>query len=199
MIIFYIHNQFVISIGIMLLHFDIIVYKYLTVNSSSPVCVFFLANISSNIWWIPIKYTSPWTGKLYLSSLTACRLLDLLYQNVTHTKHDTGPPSVLMISVLCFDTVIVVHCDVTDTKSRDQLSLDLWAQNTAHWSSVQMEHQCHVQYGWTFHKGDIEVWKQLNWIGIILVLMMICIVMESVDYLWNNQRKMDTLEMANWL
>ena len=37
----------------------------------------------------------------------------------------------------------------------------------------------------TFHREDLETCKQLNWIGIIFVIMMICILKKFVDYLYN--------------
>ena len=94
---------------------------------------------------------------------------------------------------------LCVYYDVTGTRSRVQLSLNWSTQNTTHSRSVVTNDKYHVKCGRTFHTGDLEVWKQLSWIGIILVSMMICILKKSIDYLWNYQQKTSTLETAYWL
>ena len=83
-----------------------------TVNSSFPVRTFF-GNNSANSWWIPIKHTHPWTEKLYLSDLTACRHVGLLYEKFTHTLHDICTLSAVMKSVPGFDALTRAHYDVT--------------------------------------------------------------------------------------
>ena len=92
--------------------------------------------------------------------------------------------------------LFVVYCDVTYKRSRDHLSLHSAAQNTTHSLSVQTNDNYYVQYGRNFHIGDLEFYKQLNWIGVIFVFMMIWILKESVNYLWNYQQTTDRLETA---
>ena len=98
----------------------------------------------------------------------------------------------VLMSTPCFDALTLVHYDVTIHnigQACDVIMDELEHQNMAQSSSVQTKVQYHVQFGRTFHRGDLEVSKhcQLNWIGIIFIFMMVCIYKEYVDYLWNYQ------------
>ncbi len=93
-------------------------------NSLSPVwilpillsirrlCAIF-ANNSTNSQQISSKSISSWIQKIYLSSLTASRFLDLLCEKIAHTVHDTGPSSAVRRSVPCFDALTLVHYGAT--------------------------------------------------------------------------------------
>ena len=89
-----------------------------TVSSPFPVCPIFGDSLINSLW-IPSKCTSSWIQELYLLSLSACRHLGLLHQKFTHTLHDTCTWSSVMLCVLCFDTLILVHCYIIGVTSAE--------------------------------------------------------------------------------
>ena len=78
------------------------------------------------------------------------------------------------MSELGFDTILVVHCDITVAKSCDHVSPHWTAENTIVIISAD--------------KAPVSCTVRANFpqkTGIIFVFMMICILQESDEYLWN--------------
>ena len=140
-----------------------------TIHSHFLVCAFFAIN-SVYIWSIPNKVYITMNRKIIpieINCLQTSR--SPLWKVRTYCTCDlffvyTDDDCFVFwcsncCALWCHMRGLCCVCDVTDTKSRDELSLHWSAQNTTHSSLLQTKDKYHVQNGRTFHRRDLEICK----------------------------------------